>query len=122
MHPQDQTRVAIASSNKHSTSATPHVKWVPGLVPGLEVMPLHAYETEHVALVKWAPGTTFQRHQHWGGEEIFVLDGVFEDDQGVYPKGTWLRNPPNSVHTPFSRSGCIIYVKTGHLESTPQLP
>ena len=119
MHPHDQTRVAIASSSTHLTNATSQAEWIPGLVPGLSVMPFHAYETEHVALVKWAPGTTFQRHQHWGGEEIFVLDGVFEDEQGVYPKGTWLRNPPSSVHTPFSRDGCVIYVKTGHLESTP---
>ncbi len=107
MHPQDQTRVAI------HTHQTP---WIPGLVPGLEVMPLHAYNAEHVALVKWAPGTAFQRHQHWGGEEILVLDGIFEDEQGAYPKGTWLRNPPGSVHTPFSREGCVIYVKTGHLD------
>ncbi|NER81508.1 MAG: hypothetical protein F6K42_18480, partial [Leptolyngbya sp. SIO1D8] len=78
--------------------------------------PLHTYATERVALVKWAPGTTFQRHQHWGGEEIFVPDGVFEDEQGVYPKGTWLRNPSRSIHTPFSREGCLIYVKTGHLD------
>ena len=76
---------------------------------------LHSYGTEQVALVKWAPSTTFQRHKHWGGEEILVLDGVFEDEQGVYPKGTWLRNPLSSVHTPFSREGCLIYVKTGHL-------
>lgn len=108
MSPDDQTRVTI-----DTTQAT----WISGLVSGLEVMPLHAHGTEQVALVKWAPGTTFQRHQHWGGEEIFVLDGVFEDEQGNYPKGTWLRNPPGSVHTPFSREGCVIYVKTGHLDS-----
>ncbi|MEB3214064.1 MAG: cupin domain-containing protein, partial [Leptolyngbyaceae bacterium] len=56
-------------------------------------------------------------HRHWGGEEIFVLDGVFEDEQGRYPKGTWLRNPPGSVHSPFSTEGCVIYVKTGHLDA-----
>ncbi|MBE7382456.1 MAG: cupin domain-containing protein [Leptolyngbya sp. SIO1E4] len=111
MQQQDQQRVAIATSQ---------ADWFPGLVPGLQVMPLHAYGTEQVALVKWSPGTTFQRHQHWGGEEIFVLDGVFEDEQGAYPKGAWLRNPPHSVHTPFSREGCLIYVKTGHLDTPGQ--
>ena len=106
MDPQDQQRVEIA---------TPQMAWAPGLVPGLEVMPLHHYGTEQVALVKWAPGTTFQRHKHWGGEEIFVLEGVFEDEHGTYPQGTWLRNPHGSVHQPWSQEGCVIYVKTGHL-------
>jgi anti-sigma factor ChrR (cupin superfamily) len=85
---------------------------------GLEVMPLHAFGSENVALVKWAPGTQFKQNSHFGGEEIFVLDGVFEDEFGVYPRGTWLRNPSGSRHTPFSKSGALIYVKTGHLPST----
>ena len=109
MHPDDQQTVAIATAQTH---------WVPGLVTGLEVMPLHNYGTENVALVKWAPGTIFQPHKHWGGEEIFVLSGTFKDEHGTYPKGTWLRNPPGSVHTPSSTEGCSIYVKTGHLGQT----
>jgi anti-sigma factor ChrR (cupin superfamily) len=106
MQPDDQQRVVI------DTTRAP---WFPGLTKGLEVMPLHSHGYETVALVKWAPGTEFQPHRHWGGEEIFVLDGVFEDEFGTYPKGTWLRNPSGSHHTPFSRLGCLIYVKTGHL-------
>jgi hypothetical protein len=31
-----------------------------------------------------------------GGEEILVLDGVFQDEQGSYPAGSWLRNPAGS--------------------------
>lgn len=106
MHPEEQERVVV------DTHSAP---WLPGQVPGLEVMPLYQYGTEQAALVKWSPGTEFQTHKHWGGEEIFVLEGVFADEQGVYPQGTWLRNPSGSVHTPFSREGCIIYVKVGHL-------
>ena len=106
MHPDDQQRVAIA------TKESP---WANGLVKGLQVMPLHSYGTENVALVKWDAGTYFQPHMHLGGEEIFVVDGVFEDEFGAYPKGTWLRNPSGSRHMPFSKSGCLIYVKVGHL-------
>jgi anti-sigma factor ChrR (cupin superfamily) len=109
MHPDDQNRVAIA------TKQTP---WANGLVKGLQVMPLHSYGTENVALVKWDAGTYFQPHMHLGGEEIFVVDGVFEDEFGAYPKGTWLRNPSGSRHKPFSKSGCLIYVKVGHLSSS----
>ena len=90
-------------------------QWMPGMVPGLLVMPLHDFEGEHTALVRWAPGTCFNRHRHWGGEEILVLDGVFQDEYGTYPAGTWLRSPHLSEHKPFSTEGCLIYVKTGHL-------
>lgn len=102
----DQTRVAIDTNQ---------ATWRLGLVPGLTVLPLHSYGSENVALVRWAPGTYFQTHRHMGGEEIFVLEGVFADEQGQYPQGTWLRNPSGSRHTPFSETGCLIYVKTGHL-------
>jgi len=91
--------------------------WRPGLVPGLKVMPLHEFNEERVALVKWAPNTQFNQHQHIGGEEIFVLEGTFYDELGAYPKGTWLRNPPLSAHTPYTKEdGALIYVKTGHLQ------
>lgn len=76
MHPADQQQLVIDTRSS---------AWVPGLVAGLEVMPLHAFGSEHCALVRWAPGTLFQPHSHPGGEEILVLEGVFQDDQGTYP-------------------------------------
>ena len=89
--------------------------WRQGMVAGLSVMPLSEFKGEHSALVRWQPGTVFNAHRHWGGEEIYVLEGVFEDEFGRYPKGTWLRNPHMSQHAPFSREGCTIFVKVGHL-------
>ncbi len=95
------------------TQTTP---WHPGLVDGLEVMPLHNFESEQVALVKWAPNTQFTTHTHYAGEEILVLAGTFYDEHGVYPAGTWIRSPHLSKHTPFTKDdGALIYVKTGHL-------
>ncbi len=89
--------------------------WRPGLVEGLEVLPLHSFGTQHTALVRWAPQTYFSPHRHYGGEEILVLEGVFSDEHGDYPAGTWLRSPHLSQHQPFSQSGCLILVKVGHL-------
>ena len=92
--------------------------WVASPLPGVERRMLErdgAEVARATSLVRWAPGTAFTAHRHPGGEEIFVLEGVFEDERGRYPKGTWLRNPPGSLHEPFSREGCTIYVKTGHL-------
>ena len=89
--------------------------WYRGLVDGLSVMPLAEFGTQHTALVRWAPGTRFNPHRHYGGEEIYVLEGVFEDEFGRYPAGTWLRSPHLSAHCPFSIEGCTILVKVGHL-------
>jgi anti-sigma factor ChrR (cupin superfamily) len=94
---------------------TNNTDWLPGQIDGLHVMPLHDFGGELVALVKWAPGTKYVSHGHPHGEEIYVLSGVFSDEHGTYPAGTWIRNPPGSQHTPFSDEGCVIYVKTGHL-------
>ena len=90
--------------------------WYQGMVPGLNVMPL-MQEGSGSTLVKWAPGTYFNPHRHFGGEEIFVIDGVFEDEHGRYPRGSWIRSPHLSIHKPFSIEGCTIFVKTGHLLS-----
>jgi anti-sigma factor ChrR (cupin superfamily) len=109
MHPADQQRVLID---------THQAPWLPGLVAGLSVLPLHGFGSEHVALVRWDPGTHVQPHGHRGGEEILVLEGLFQDEFGDYPAGTWLRNPPGSVHRPWSDAGCTIWVKTGHLPET----
>jgi anti-sigma factor ChrR (cupin superfamily) len=88
--------------------------WHPGLVPGLSVMPLHEHDGVSTALVRWAPHTRFDMHTHPGGEEILVLEGVFRDEAGDYPTGTWLRNPRRSRHTPYTGAeGALIYVKVG---------
>jgi anti-sigma factor ChrR (cupin superfamily) len=81
----------------------------------LQVMPLHSYVHEHTALVKWPAGEQFVPHKHFGGEEILVLSGEFIDEQGRYPKGTWLRSPHMSEHHPFVEQETVILVKVGHL-------
>ncbi|WP_391091458.1 cupin domain-containing protein [Vibrio sp. NH-UV-68] len=97
---------------------THHQQWLAGM-GGLQVMPLHDFEHEHVALVKWPAGERFQPHRHFGGEEIFVLSGEFADEHGVYPIGSWIRSPHMSEHFPFVDQETIILVKTGHLPLTP---
>ncbi|MEY3848166.1 MAG: hypothetical protein RL615_1156 [Pseudomonadota bacterium] len=106
-HPDDSATIRIDTKN---------TAWYPGLVPGLSVMPLHEFDGVGTALVRWAPNTIFNPHVHPGGEEILVLEGVFHDEHGSYPSGTWIRSPRYSTHKPFTKSeGALIYVKTGHL-------
>lgn len=63
------------------------------------------------SLVRYAAGSSFSRHVHAAGEEFLVLDGVFSDEHGDYPPGTYIRNPPGSSHSPYSKLGCRILVK-----------
>ncbi len=62
-------------------------------------------------IVRYAPGSHFSPHVHTGGEEFIVLEGVFSDEHGDFPAGSYIRNPPSSSHSPGSKPGCIIFVK-----------
>ena len=88
--------------------------WQPSPLPGVERRPLDRIGGElarATSLVRYAPGSRFERHVHGAGEEILVLDGVFSDETGDHPAGTYLRNPPGSAHAPHSRDGCLLFVK-----------
>ncbi len=63
------------------------------------------------SIVRYAPGATFPAHDHPEGEEILVLEGVFSDEHGDWPAGTYLLNPEGFRHAPFSRGGCLLFVK-----------
>lgn len=63
------------------------------------------------SIVRYEPGSHFSPHVHTGGEEFIVLEGVFQDEHGDFPVGSYIRNPPQSSHTPSSEPGCVIFVK-----------
>jgi anti-sigma factor ChrR (cupin superfamily) len=63
------------------------------------------------SIVRYAPDSHFSPHTHGGGEEFLVLDGVFQDEHGDYPPGSYVRNPPTTRHKPGSAPGCTIFVK-----------
>lgn len=63
------------------------------------------------SVVRYDKNASFPAHDHPGGEETLVLDGVFSDEHGDWPSGTYLLNPEGFRHAPFSRQGCDILVK-----------
>lgn len=103
-----------SGDDEHVVIDTEKTLWSQG-IGGLKVMPLHSYQGESTALVKWPKGERFQAHRHFGGEEIFVIKGEFIDEHGRYPQGTWLRNPHLSEHFPYVEEDTIILVKVGHI-------
>ena len=63
------------------------------------------------SVVRYDAGASFALHPHPCGEEILVLDGVLADEHGNYPAGTFLLNPQGFSHAPFSKHGCVLFVK-----------
>lgn len=93
--------------------------WLPTPMPGVTRLPLHRLGGEFAqatTLVRYAPGSHFRPHIHDGGEEFIVLEGEFRDEHGVYPAGTYVRNPPGSRHAPSAPSGCLLFVKLRQFE------
>lgn len=90
------------------------LEWQPSPMAGVHRRPLDRVGDEvarATTIVRYAPGSKFSPHIHTGGEEFIVLDGVFQDEHGDFPTGSYIRNPPQSGHTPGSEQGCIIFVK-----------
>lgn len=93
---------------------TDTMKWMPSPMAGVERRMLDRIGAEvarATSIVRYAKGSHFPEHTHGGGEEFIVLDGVFQDEYGEYPAGTYVRNPPTTHHIPRSRDGCTIFVK-----------
>jgi hypothetical protein len=88
--------------------------WVDSPIQGVQRRMLDRIGDEvarATTIVKYDPGSQFSPHVHTGGEEFLVLDGVFQDEHGDFPAGSYIRNPPESSHTPGSGPGCVIFVK-----------
>lgn len=89
-------------------------RWYPSPMKGVERRILDRVGGEvarATSVVKFQPGYHFSPHTHGGGEEYFVLSGVFSDESGDYGAGWYVRNPPGSRHQPSSHEGCEIFVK-----------
>lgn len=100
--------------NQRIVLDTERMEWVPSPMAGVERKMLDRLGAETgraTSLVRYAPGSYFSSHAHDGGEEFLVLDGVFSDETGDYPAGSYVRNPIGTQHKPYSDKGCIIFVK-----------
>ena len=108
-----------ANFNERIILQTTHLDWQASPMPGVDRRMLERVGSEvarATSIVRYAPGSQFSAHTHTGGEEFIVLEGVFQDEHGDYPAGTYVRNPPTSSHIPRSDEGCVIFVKLWQFE------
>ncbi|MCU4652423.1 cupin domain-containing protein [Roseibacterium sp. SDUM158016] len=96
--------------------------WAASPAAGVERMMLDRIGGEvarATTIVRFAPNSAFDAHTHGGGEEYLVLEGVFSDEAGDYPAGTYVRNPIGTSHRPhIGPEGATILVKLHQFEDT----
>lgn len=108
-----------AEFEKRAVVHSQQLDWVASPMQGVWRRPLDRVGDEvarATTIVRYDPGSHFSPHVHTGGEEFIVLDGVFQDEHGDFPVGSYIRNPPQSSHTPGSEPGCVIFVKLWQFE------
>lgn len=95
--------------------STQNMPWEPSPSPTVERKRLELVGPKEAgrvtSVVRYLPNSDFKPHPHPDGEEILVLDGVFSDDSGDYPTGTYILNPEGFEHGPRSKDGCTLLVK-----------
>jgi len=108
-----------ADFNQRAAVHGSELEWVPSPMKGVDRRMLDRIGDEvarATSIVRYAPGSHFSPHVHAGGEEFLVLEGVFQDEQGDFPAGYYVRNPPQSRHESGSEPGCTILVKLWQFE------
>lgn len=108
-----------ADFTKRAVVHAADIPWVPSPMPGVERRMLDRIGDEvarATSIVRYAPGSAFSAHTHDGGEEFLVLEGVFQDEHGDFPVGTYVRNPPTTRHTPSAAEGAVILVKLWQMD------
>ena len=114
-----------ADFSQRATVTPDQHEWVASPMAGVERVMLDRVGEEKAratSIVRYAPDSHFPRHLHPGGEEIFVLTGTFSDEEGDYPAGWYVRNPPDSSHQPFSVPGATIFVKLWQMQPCESRP
>ena len=108
-------------SEPNSNSNPPHfirrsheVKWKPFGVTGISIGRLFTdkEKREITCLMRLEPGIEFPLHRHAGVEEIFMLEGDLVVEGEVCHQGDYIRSLPGSTHSPITRGGCLLLVKS----------
>lgn len=53
-----------------------------------------------VLIVKFGPNAVYPRHVHKASAVAYTIEGEWEYEEGVLPKGAWAIEPPGTDHLP----------------------
>jgi len=94
-------------------------KWLPGPVDGIEIRPLHVFDTESIMLLRWQHAAEFRPNLNPRGEEILVVNGLLQNRDHLYRQYSWIRNPIEDWRKWHGNTGTLIYYKSGHFPDDP---
>jgi hypothetical protein len=90
--------------------------------PGVTGRTIHESARECVRIECWAPDARVEIASH-EGLEIFCLEGDFHEGGETFARGSWLRLPASAcLAARAGRSGCRLWIKTGHLGQPVSVP
>lgn len=104
---------SVPSDPPMFTIRSTDLDWQPRRIDGVQAVVLFRDEisrTQHL-LVKAAAGVVYPLHQHAGIEEIYMLEGELIIENQVYLAGDYIRSYPNSIHAPFTNTGCKFLIR-----------
>jgi anti-sigma factor ChrR (cupin superfamily) len=113
-----------ADLSRRAVVATAAMAWEPSPSGTVWRKPLYRLGGEFgpvTSIVRYDAGGVFRTHHHPQGEEILVLEGIFSDEHGDYPAGTYLLNPDGSSHAPYSEHGCTLLVRLRQYDGADRL-
>lgn len=76
---------------------------------------------EETALIKLEGNTSLNSSSQLNSAEIFVLDGIYINEFGEFPQGTYLHLPKEDEAFVRTTSGCIIFRKTNQSKDEQQV-
>ncbi len=94
-------------------------KWLPGPVDGIEIRPLHVFDTESIMLLRWHHAAEFKPRLNPRGEEILVINGLLQTRDHLYRQYSWIRNPIEDWRKWHGNTGTLAYYKSGHFPDDP---
>ncbi|MCC6672887.1 MAG: cupin domain-containing protein [Planctomycetes bacterium] len=91
-----------------------HIPFKATRYPGISIHFFHSDRTRGRAtvLIRMEPGCGYPRHRHRGVEELFVLQGGYQDEYGVWRAGMYARYEDGTTHHPVALPGgppCIFF-------------
>ena len=68
-------------------------------------------EGQGTYILKMEPGAKSKLHQHTNFEEFIILDGeLIDPDNKIFKKGDIVTFEPGSIHSSYTKNGCLILV------------
>ncbi|MBL8673741.1 MAG: cupin domain-containing protein [Rhodospirillales bacterium] len=88
----------------------PSLPWVATRFPGVEWKILFEDKERGLltTLMRWAPGAELPLHEHVEIEQTYVLEGAFEDHEGVARAGQFVWRPRGSRPVARSPGGALM--------------